>query len=394
MAVNVKKRTSRVWDFFELNDIVENGKKIKKASCKLCNGVHLAYAGGTTNLHNHLEAKHPSYLEKDEEKKQLTLPGFKNCPPARSNKITMLVAEFVARDMRPISTVDGNGFQQLLCYMEPGYKLPSRPFLTNTCHKLYCSLKEKLLEVMASPELYVAVTSDLWTSRAIESYITVTAHFINSEWKLENKVLQTKEMPERHTGENIAETLRSAIKEWKIDERRISAVVHDNASNMNLAIEKVGCGDVPCFTHTLQLAVNSGLQNGPINRLSSVARKLVGHFKHSSLAMTALKDKQQHLNISQHHLVQDVVTRWNSTYFMYERLLEQRWAIYAVLHDERGSQSQYKHLYLKEDQWKLLEQLVAVLKPLQVATTALCESEIVSVSLVYPVIHGLLKNIL
>ena len=108
--------------------------------------------------------------------------------------------------------------------------------------------------------------------------------------------------------------------------------------------------------------------------------------------MTALKDKQQHLNISQHHLVQDVVTRWNSTYFMYERLLEQRWAIYAVLHDERGSQSQYKHLYLKEDQWKLLEQLVAVLKPLQVATTALCESEIVSVSLVYPVIHGLLKK--
>ena len=50
-------------------------------------------------------------------------------------------------------------------------------------------------------------------------------------------------------------------------------------------------------------------------------------------------------------------------------------AIYAVLHDEQGTQSQYKHLYLKEDHWKLLEQLVVVLKPLQVATTALCESD-------------------
>ena len=79
---------------------------------------------------------------------------------------------------------------------------------------------------------------------------------------------------------------------------------------------------------------------------------------------------------------------------MYERLLEQRWAIYAVLHDEQGTQSQYKHLYLKEDQWKLPEHLVVVLKPLQVATTALCESDIVSVSLVYPVINGLLKSIL
>ena len=78
---------------------------------------------------------------------------------------------------------------------------------------------------------------------------------------------------------------------------------------------------------------------------------------------------------------------------MCERLLEQRWAIfYAVLHDEQGSQSQYKHLYLKEDQWKMLEQLVVVLKPLQVATTALCESDTVFISLVYPIIHGLLKK--
>ena len=193
--------------------------------------------------------------------------------------------------------------------MEPGYKLPSRSFLTNTCYKLYTSLKENLLEVLASPKVYVAITTDMWTSRAVESYLTSTAHFINSDWKLESKVLQTKKMPERQTGENIAEVLCNAIKEWKIDERRIYAVVHDTASNMNLAIEKLGCGDVPCFAHTLQLAVNNGLQIGPINKLLSVACKLVGHLKHSSLAMTALKGKQQQLNISQHHLLQDVVTR-------------------------------------------------------------------------------------
>ena len=265
--------------------------------------------------------KHPTHVEKDEDKKQLSLLGFKNCPPVQSNNITMPIAEFVARDMCPISTVDSSGFQQLLHYMEPGYKLPSCPFLTNTCHKLYSSLKEKLLEVMASPELYVAITSNLWTSRAVESYLTITVHFINSEWKLESKVLQTKEMSKRHTGENIAEVLSSAINRWKIDERRISAVVHDNASNMNLAIEKLWCGDVPCFAHTLQLAVHNGLEIGQINKLSSVSRKLVGHFKHSSLATTALKDKQQQLSISQHHLVQDMATRLNSTYFMYETLL-------------------------------------------------------------------------
>ena len=40
----------------------------------------------------------------------------------------------------------------------------------------------------------------------------------------------------------------------------------------------------------------------------------------------------------------------------------------------------------------LMDHMVTVLEPLQIATTALCETEIVTCSLIYPVINGLLKN--
>ena len=40
----------------------------------------------------------------------------------------------------------------------------------------------------------------------------------------------------------------------------------------------------------------------------------------------------------------------------------------------------------------LLSQLVLVLKPLQVATTALCKDENISSSLIHPVINGLVKH--
>ena len=56
------------------------------------------------------------------------------------------------------------------------------------------------------------------------------------------------------------------------------------------------------------------------------------------------------------------------------------------------TQTQHRCLDLREPQWALLEQMLTVLKPLQMATTALCESQVVSVSLVYPVINGLLKK--
>ena len=49
-------------------------------------------------------------------------------------------------------------------------------------------------------------------------------------------------------------------------------------------------------------------------------------------------------------------------------------------------------MHLKEDQWNLMEQMVEVLEPLQIATTALCETQIVSCSLIYPVVNGLVKN--
>jgi len=71
----------------------------------------------------------------------------------------------------------------------------------------------------------------------------------------------------------------------------VKRIVQDNASNMNAAFKKLGWCDVPCFVHTLQLAINNGLVVSTV--MSRLALKLVGHFKHSLLAVTALKEKQK-----------------------------------------------------------------------------------------------------
>ena len=53
--------------------------------------------------------------------------------------------------------------------------------------------------------------------------------------------------------------------------------------------------------HTLQLCINSGLDLSQISRMTAVSRKLVGHFKHSVVAITGLRGKQIRLDIPQHH---------------------------------------------------------------------------------------------
>jgi len=58
---------------------------------------------------------------------------------------------------------------------------------------------------------------------------------------------------------------------------------------MNAAIERLGWCYVPCFAHTLQLAINNGLDvSSVVSRLASIAYKLIVHFNHTSLAMRVL----------------------------------------------------------------------------------------------------------
>ena len=126
---------------------------------------------------------------------------------------------------------------------------------------------------------HVALTTDMWTSRATQAYITLTCHWIDDDWNFTNKILFTSEIPERQTGINIAERLKQGCSEWRIPDDHIVFVVHDNASNMTNAVATLSWKSTACVAYTLQLAVTKGLEVSEISRLTSVCRKLVGYFK-------------------------------------------------------------------------------------------------------------------
>ena len=402
---NTRKRKSAVWEYFDEPRDCEEGNSDettsrRKIPCKLCD-IKLADGGGTSNLKSHLEAKHPqeyrrlvnSEADKKKQKPQqsvLSHGTLRVCGSQRAAAITDRVAAFVALDLRPLRVVEGTGFKQLMNYIEPAYVVPSRTHITSICRKKYHAIKQEVSNSLESTTS-VALTTDIWTSRTVQSYITVTVNFLTEDWILDSRVLVTHEMMERHTGVNIAECLREIVKDWNLD-NKVVAVVHDNASNMVLACDLLeGWGDLCCFGHTLQLAVSAGLDIHSISRLTGVCKKIVTHFKHSVVATTALHERQAALKLPKHSLLQEVSTRWNSTYFMYERLAEQRWAVYAVIHDDKVTPPDKRYLDLTSDQWDLLSQLLVVLKPLQMATTALSLERNVSSSLIYPVIHGLIS---
>jgi len=151
------------------------------------------------------------------------------------------------------------------------------------------------------------------------------------------------------------------------------AITTDNARNMvNLTTCKEGGFQrVPCFAHTLQLAIKDGLSSGTdknrkggVDRALAKARKLVTHFSHSIPSRNALKNAQLECGMvtsTQHslQLVQDVVTRWNSQLAMLQRLVKLKDALERTMTatDKDGSrvikEGDRKVLWPDDNMWRV-----------------------------------------
>lgn len=99
------------------------------------------------------------------------------------------------------------------------------------------------------------------------------------------------------------------------------------------------------------------------------------------------------MNTAEDKLIQDVSTRWNSTYDMVERLLEQRWPVTATLSDPEVTPRGKHYFDLKPEQWVLLEELVKGLQPFECAPVYLNGQEYATASCLPQLVKGLQRSI-
>lgn len=206
---------SSVWTFFGFfNKEGTTEMDMRHGICKECR-MQIKYSGNTTNMRAHLTRHHPELALAEDGKANAKPAPPKNQPTLdtlsltklppnseRAKKITQAIAYFMCKDLRPYNVVENEGFCHLLKTLEPRYVTPSRRFFTDTAvPKLYREVKLKVQESL-KPAERVALTCDAWTSRAVDSYVTITAHYLTEDWQLLSHVLQTRAVHESHTGAN------------------------------------------------------------------------------------------------------------------------------------------------------------------------------------------------
>jgi len=99
---------------------------------------------------------------------------------------------------------------------------------------------------------------------------------------------------------------------------------------------EAGLPSTGCVEHTLQLRVKRGLTSQRhLESALALCRKIATHFSHSTRAKEKLRELQRTLQLPEHAIIQDVQTRWNSTFYMIGSLLKQKLALvnYATDND-------------------------------------------------------------
>lgn len=169
-----------------------------------------------------------------------------------------------------------------------------------------------------------------------------------------------------HNRQTIAESLTAMFDHWKIPLDKANVILRHNASNMKAAMQDMGVPSLGCLAHTLQLVVHDGLiSQRSVNDALANARKIVGHFKHSQLAQSRLEDIQVQMQgegTTPNRLVQDVQTRWNSSYYMIQSLLKEKRPLCVYGGDYNLPAT------LSANEWVLLEKIVTVLEPFKELT--------------------------
>ena len=210
--------------------------------------------------------------------------------------------------------------------------------------------------------------TDVWsTNVSSDSLLSFTAHWIANNFQRLSAVLNVKLLEGSHTGTHLCEQYSEILTNWNIEKSQVHLVLRDNAKNMEKGLRDANLPNYGCFAHSLQLVVHDGvLKQHSVVDLLSLCRGIVGHFKCSSLAYGKLHQIQESLSLPQHRLKQDEPTRWNSSLYMLQSIVEQKMAIAAY-----GSENDVS--ILNQTQLDLANKVIKVLEPIEEITKSVSE---------------------
>ena len=177
---------------------------------------------------------------------------------------TDLLAIWVASDIRLFTIVEDKGFRRYVDYIKSirgSIKVPSRQVIAERVPAVTSHARSILHQKLQNQCKFYSASSDIWTLRAKDSYISFTIHYITDDFFMKSWLLEVRHLPGKHTGIAIASELEKCIELWGLKKENCVKFVRDGAANGVKACNELQINHMSCLAHSLHLVVAAGLIN-------------------------------------------------------------------------------------------------------------------------------------
>ena len=129
------------------------------------------------------------------------------------------LVQWIVVNQHPFTIVNEPAFLEFIKTFSPDAKIPSPTFIKKYIMEFYFSEQKKIQEILQEIPGRISFTTDIWTSVSMKAFLVITAHFIDTEWKLQSIIFDFVQIWDSHTGENIKEAFVSSLEKFAIQEK-------------------------------------------------------------------------------------------------------------------------------------------------------------------------------
>jgi len=415
------RKTNPVWKHFAPLHISARDYKCNTFVCLLCRNCGtnstVKLGNGTslspTGLKNHLRSNHREEYDmiiraqSDGEKNHdsTAKPSIMDHLTAKTDVKLVFKNNYIrwiVEENQKFNIGASQSFRNMIGSLSSKVTIPDRrELLYNLDGKRESTIK--VIKTMLNGNSF-SITVDHWTSIANENYGAITLHFIQN-FELQTIILSFMKHQGGCSGEELAHQLYTSLQSWGLDvKKHLVAIVSDSCSNMN-KFGMIVCNDHDvqhhyCADHILHLtALKSFATDTCIEPLKSL-KALVNFINSSPQSNAKLVDCQKKISPGKKplKLLNEVRTRWWSTYSMIQRANRLKQALLMMKRNEvmlrqqnrrQLAVSKLEQLCLDEDDFNTLGFLEELLAPFADAQRCLEGEKYVNISLIVLVIKKL-----
>jgi hypothetical protein len=337
--------------------------------------------------------------------------------------------QFLTLNRLPLHLIEHPSLRRLISRARCAPSLPIIPSADTIRRRLTSIVKDRQEGILRRLPVgsKISIALDCWTSPYSQSFMAITGYFIDADWRYHEVLLGFKPVYGSHTGANLSGVLLQTLMEHNI-KGRVFGITTDNASNnktlvtsLQQSLQQALADDVilpriPCLAHVIQLSLQQLLgriKANPLNesaetkwteKQSRLAKLNAQHqVREISYTLNKVRFLAIYVNASPQRReifynlqttdvklvpIQDVRTRWNSTFLMLRRAKRLR-DIFAPFCTEYDCEE----MLLNDEEWRQVDYLLCITEPFFDYTTQLSKTRDVTAHYIFKIYNKLFEHL-